>query len=309
MLKEYENEEIDEEDVDDDYDEDDEEEDEDDEDDEEEDDEDDEEEDDDDDEDEDDDDEDEGDDDDEEEDDYEDEDDDYDDLPQEWIDLLEEMPDIKEQFMEDKELNEYNTVPEYFFSYFEKLKDSEPFFTCFEGGQGVFDNFYELYGSWDDEEDEEEEDDDDSELSDDEILELVKKHIESLKYFLSVIDLDRHDYGKDYFDFDNVEVKIMNSDEYAQISDEVDKYRDKNVRNLCSDAMLDKILPNEDDNPIMAFDDALFEQTQNDYILYYILWPLGGIKDIENPFAPYEKLWEYGVDIRFVSKNLIAVVR
>lgn len=222
------------------------------------------------------------------------------DLPKEWVDLLESMPDVMEDFIEDKALDMYETIPSYFFSYFEinfegdYYKKCEPFFTCFEGGKAVFDNFYGIYGDT-------ASDDRDKITDDEEILELMKKHIEGMKYMTGLND-------EQYYDFDSMQIMVVSKEEYLKN----EKLRDKEgggLRSEISAAMLDYILPEEEDNPICAFYEALYEQTQDSYIRYYILWPLSLIKNKSNPFEPYKILWENNISVYLVDKNLMIAVK
>lgn len=217
------------------------------------------------------------------------------DLPQEWINVLERMPEVREVFIEDKEDDEDEMIPIYFFSYFEDdIKECEPFFTCFERGKEVFNNFYSIYGS---------DNDEDKTLDDEQIIDLVKKHIEGMKYLLELND-------NDTYDFDNMEIKLLSKEEYIQNKNSEDiNIEDNDIRNECSDSMLDNVLPEEEENPISAFHEALYEKTQNYYILYYILWPLGKIDDISNPFDAYKKLWENNIEIHLLSKDLMVAVK
>lgn len=218
------------------------------------------------------------------------------DLPKEWIDLLESMPDVMEDFVEDKRYNMDETISPYFFTYFEEdYKKCEPFFTCFEGGKAVFDNFYGIYGDSSSNNNEK--------ITDDEqILDLMKKHIEGMKYLTELND-------EQYYDFDSVQIMVVTKEEYLQNEKFRKSGKDRGLRSEISSAMLDYILPEEEDNPISAFFEALYYHTQDYRISYYILWPLSLIKNKNNPFAAYEKLWENNISVYFVDENLMIAVR
>ncbi|MDE6253230.1 MAG: hypothetical protein K2M78_11480 [Lachnospiraceae bacterium] len=218
------------------------------------------------------------------------------DLPKEWIDLLESMPDVMEDFVEDKELDMDEMIPSYFFSYFEDdYRKCEPFFTCFEGGKAVFDNFYGIYGDTGS--------NDGNKITDDEqILELLKKHIEEMKYMTELND-------NQYYDFDSMQLMVVSKEEFIKNEKLRDIKKEEGLRSELSAAMIDYILPEEEDNPICAFYEALYEQTQNNYILYYILWPLSLIKNKSNPFESYKILWENNISVYLVDENLMIAVR
>lgn len=218
------------------------------------------------------------------------------DLPKEWIDLLESMPDVMEDFVEDKELDMDEMIPSYFFSYFEDdYRKCEPFFTCFEDGKAVFDNFYGIYG-------ETGSNDGDKITDDEQILELMKKHIEGMKYMTGLND-------KQYYDFDSMQLMVVSKEEFIQNEKFNDIKEEGGLRSELSAAMLDYILPEEEDTPICAFYEALYEQTQNYYISYYILWPLSLIKNKGNPFESYKILWENNISVYLVDENLMIAVR
>ncbi|MBD5135762.1 MAG: hypothetical protein HDT39_07355 [Lachnospiraceae bacterium] len=219
------------------------------------------------------------------------------DLPQEWIKLLESMPEVKEDFVEHKKLDMDEMIPIYFFSYFQDdYRKCEPFFTCFEGGKAVFDNFYGIFGNKDS-------NDSDKNLDDEQIMKLVKKHIEGMKYLIEELN------DKEYYDFDSMQILIMSREEFNQNERFKNSNEDGGLMDEASDSMLDNILPEEEDNPIMAFHEALYEQTLDYYILYYILWPLGMIKNKNNPFEAYKKLSDNGIHVCLVDQNLMVAVR
>lgn len=222
------------------------------------------------------------------------------DLPKEWIDLLEKMPDVKEDFIEDKAQDMDEMIPSCFFHYFdqyyEDYKECEPFFTCFEGGKAVFDNFYGIYGDTDS-------NGEDKITHDEQIMELMKKHIKGMKYMTELND-------EQYYDFDSMQIMVVSKEEYIQNKNL--KYNIKEeggLRSEISSAMLEYVLPEEEDNPISAFYEALYEQTQDDYIQYYILWPLSGKSNDENPFSAYKKLWENNISVYLVDENLMIAVK
>ncbi len=211
------------------------------------------------------------------------------DLPQEWIDLLDTMPDIREEFIEAKLYNEDEMLSPYFFSYFEEdYKLCKPFFLCFERGEAVFNNFYSLYGTTDSES---------KEINDAKIQTLLRKHMEGMNYLLELRN------EKTY----TIEEMKFEETTYESLSNEYDFQKIDNgiVLNYITDAMLFNVLPEEEDNPVVAFLEPLYQLTGNYMVIYYILWPLGGNDDLENPFAAYIELWKQGITPYIINDNLV----
>ena len=212
-------------------------------------------------------------------------------LPKEWIDLLNSMPEIKDIFIEDMELNGNEIIPSYFFSYFEEdFKECEPFFTCFERGKEVFDNFYELYGDGQFKS---------NELDDMENKLLVKKHIEAMNYLLKLDNEETYNIKN---------IKEMSEREF---NNEYDRYDIDNVdiENRWHNSMWDNILPAEKDNFLMTLVEALYQVTLDYNLIFYILWPLGKKDDVENPYKAYVELWTSGVKPYIIDENLAVAVK
>lgn len=221
----------------------------------------------------------------------------FDDLPEEWIHLVKTIPDLIYDFVDDKRHTD-DMLPEYFFNYFEDdYKECEPFFTCFECGEEVFRNFYGIYGD--------SVSDYEKELSDEDIMELVRKHIKGMNYLLASKNFDQ-------YDIDSVTIKVMSSiNEAKEIIPEWEDYEDiesSDERYDVMGIMIDE-LPEEEDNPISAFWEPLYEQTQSFYIRAYIIWPLVKQADIENPFEAYKILWENSIDIYTNEEGELVAVK
>lgn len=217
------------------------------------------------------------------------------DLPQEWIELLNQMPKIKERFVEDKKVNRDEMISPYFFSYFmDDYKLCEPFF-CFERGKEVFNNLFELYGKSETAESIV------KNLNEDELKELIIKHINGINYLLKMED-------EKTYDIRNMEIRELTGKQFE------DNYyanyiEDSDVRDSCNEAMIYDVLPKDDENPISAFHEALYELTLDYNIIYYILWPLGKIDDVDNPYKGYVELWKRRIKPYIIDKNLLVVVR
>lgn len=212
-------------------------------------------------------------------------------LPKEWIDLLNSMPEIKDIFIEDMELNENEIIPPYFFSYFEEdFKECEPFFTCFERGKEVFNNFYELYGDGQFKS---------NELDDMENILLVKKHIDAMNYLLKLDNEETYN------------IKNIKEMPEREFNNEYDRYDIDNVdiENRWHNSMWDNILPAEKDNFLMTLVEALYQVTLDYNLIFYILWPLGKKDDVENPYKAYVELWTRGVKPYIIDENLAVAVK
>ncbi|MBD5105721.1 MAG: hypothetical protein HDT41_01850 [Lachnospiraceae bacterium] len=222
------------------------------------------------------------------------------DLPEEWIKLVKTIPNLYDVFVEDKGLDMGEMLPVGFLSYFQDdYKECEPFFTCFEGGWEVFHNFYNIYGKDFDSCEEEK-------LSDGDIRELMKKHMKGMNSLLELCA------DGDSYDADSMEIKILPSIEEAEefVSDWEDweEVECADIRQEIMNVVID-MLPDEEENPISAFWEPLYEQTQDYHILAYIMWPLMKRADIENPFEAYKMLWEHDITIYCKDKELLAVRR
>lgn len=212
-------------------------------------------------------------------------------LPKEWIDLLNSMPEIKDIFIGDMELNENEIIPSYFFSYFEEdFKECEPFFTCFERGKEVFDNFYELYGDGQFKS---------NELDDMENKLLVKKHIEAMNYLLKLDNEETYNIKN---------IKEMSEGEF---DNEYDRYdiANEEMEFICNRTMRHIILPDAEENFLVELEEALYQVTSDYNLIFYILWPLGKKDDIENPYKAYVELWTRGVKPYIIDKNLAVAVK
>lgn len=217
------------------------------------------------------------------------------DLPQEWIELLNQMPKIKEQIVRDKKVNKYEMISPYFFSYFmDDYKLCESFF-CFERGKEVFNNLFELYGKSETAESIV------KDLNEDELKKLIIKHINGINYLLKMKD-------EKTYDIRNMEIRELTGEQFEDDYDAND-IEDSDIRDSCNEAMIYDVLPKDDENPIAAFDEALYELTLDYNIIYYILWSLGKIDDVDNPYKSYVELWKRGLKPYIIDENLLVVVR
>ncbi|AEY65513.1 hypothetical protein [Clostridium sp. BNL1100] len=218
------------------------------------------------------------------------------DLPKEWVELLNFMPSIKAQFIRDKKLNRDEMISPYFFSYFiDDYKRCEPFFLCFESGKEVFDNFYELYGK------EEPIITEDKTLNQDELSQLLTKHIYGMNYLLEI-------GGEETYDIHEMKIKELSEEDFLNQYDS-DDIENEDIKGCCSQVMRLNILPDENINPIVEFEEALYELTLDYNLIFYILWPLGKVDDVENPYKPYVELWKKEIKPYIINKNLLVAVR
>lgn len=218
------------------------------------------------------------------------------DLPQEWIVLLNSMPGIKVQFIRDKKVNIDEMISPYFFSYFlDNYKNCEPFFLCFERGKEVFDNLYELYG-----EDRSTEAMDET-LHKNELNKLLIRHIEGMNYLLEM-------EGEPTYDIHEMEIKELSEEDFLDQYATVD-IENEDMKGCCSQVMRLNILPDKEINPIVEFEEALYELTLDYNLIFYILWPLGKVDHIENPYNAYVKLWKADIKPYIINKNLLVIVR
>ena len=218
------------------------------------------------------------------------------DLPKVWVDLLNSMPDIKEVFISDKKVNSREMIPPYFFSYFiEDYKNCEPFFLCFERGKEVFDNLYELYGK------NESEELADKNITETELKELITKHINGMNYLLAM-------KGETIYDIHKMKIEELTEQDFDDKYDAED-IEDAFIRRRCSQIIRHNILPAHQENPIVEFEEALYELTQNSYLIQYILWPLGKVVDVGNPYKAYVELWKRGIEPYIIDEDLLVVVR
>lgn len=211
------------------------------------------------------------------------------DLPQEWIELLNSMPEVKEEFIEDKLCNEDEMIPPYFFSYFsDDYMLCKPYFLCFERGEEVFNNFYKLYG--------------DAEPISKEIDDVTLKNL-LIKRMEGINDLLKLSNEKIY-DISNIKFEETT---YDTLKEEYNLHdiEEVEIKDFSSNIMNMDILPDETQNPISAFEEALYNLTLDYNIVYYILWPLGKKDDIENPYTAYIKLWEKGIKTYVINENLV----
>ncbi len=218
------------------------------------------------------------------------------DLPQEWVDLLNSMPGIKGQFIRDKKVNRDEMISPYFFSYFlDDYKSCKPFFLCFERGKEVFDNLYELYG----------EDESVKQvnkiLDENELTKLLIRYIEGVNYLLEM-------EGETTYDIHEMEIKELSEEDFLDEYDSVD-IENEDIRGCCSQVMRYNILPDGDINPIVEFEEALYELTLDYNLIFYILWPLGKVDDVENPYKAYVELWKMEIKPYIINKDLLVIVR
>lgn len=210
-------------------------------------------------------------------------------LPKEWIDLLNSMPQVRDEFIDDKLCNEDEMISPYFFSYFsDDYLKCKPYFLCFERGEDVFNNFFNLYGKNEPIK---------KDIDDITLKELIVKHMEGINNIFRLSNQKTYNIA---------EMKIEEST-YECIKKEYDlnNIESIDIKDRCADAMWHDILPNEDENPISAFDEALYNETLDYNIVYYILWPLGKIDYINNPYEAYVKLKQKGVKLYIINRNLV----
>lgn len=215
------------------------------------------------------------------------------DLPQEWVCLLNSMQDVKEVFIRDKKLFRNDMISPCFFSYFEDdYKKCEPFFLCFERGKEVFDNFYELYGE------DESSEPEDKDITENELKELLARYIYGLNYLLEM-------EGEAIYNIHEMDIQESNEED---LEDNYDIEEDTDIGNCCYQSMNHNIL-SKVENPINEFEEALYDLTMDYNLILYILWPLGKVDDVENPYKAYVELWKRGIRPYIINKNLLVVVR
>ena len=206
------------------------------------------------------------------------------------------MPDIKEQFIEDKKLNKDEMISPYFFSYFmNDYKGCESFFLCFERGKEVFNNLYELY------EENESSETIGKNIDDKELKELLTRHIEGINNLLEIDD-------KTQYNIDEMEIRVLSEEEFENEFN-LDDIENDDIIACCSSTMRLYVLPRSHKNPIVEFEEALYQLTLNYNIIFYVLWPLAKIYYIENPYEPYVELWKGGTTPYIINKNLLVAVR
>ena len=214
-------------------------------------------------------------------------------LPQEWITLLNSMPKIKSEFIKDKRVNKDVMITPYFFSYFsDDYMLCKPYFLCFERGEEVFNNFYSLYG---------ENELTNNEIDDIELKKLLINRIEGINDLLKLSNEKRY----------NISNMKFEKTTYDKINEEYDLHNieEIDIKDYCTDIMWTKILPDERQNPICTFEEALYNLTLDYNIVYYILWPLGKKDDIENPYTAYAKLWEKGIKTYVIDEKLVKYIK
>lgn len=214
-------------------------------------------------------------------------------LPQEWITLLNSMPKIKSEFIKDKRVNKDEMITPYFFSYFsDDYMLCKPYFLCFERGEEVFNNFYSLYG---------ENELTNNEIDDIELKKLLINRIEGINDLLKLSNEKRY----------NISNMKFEKTTYDKINEEYDLHNieEIDIKDYCTDIMWTKILPDERQNPICTFEEALYNLTLDYNIVYYILWPLGKKDDIENPYTAYAKLWEKGIKTYVIDEKLVKYIK
>lgn len=225
-------------------------------------------------------------------------------IPEEWKSILEKMPELKELFEEQQECDEYEIVPPYFFHYFrpdnyEKCRE----FFCYENGQAVYKNLVDIFEATKNnyckdnmvaayftvEK---------KEILEDELKSYVQKYINGINYFL--------EDEEEFYDFTKMNIKVMKKEEFDK------KYDYYNI-DACElhDYIGDSIIyemPDEEQNPIACFYEPLY-QIDCDYDLaHYIIWPLLGKNNEDNPFTGYKLLWENGYKPFIVDKENIVIV-
>ncbi|EES48950.1 MULTISPECIES: hypothetical protein [Clostridium] len=214
------------------------------------------------------------------------------DLPEEWITLLNSMPKVKNEFIDYKRANRDEMIPPYFFSYFsEDYMLCKPYFLCFERGEEVFNNFYNLFGK--------------NEPTSKEIDDIILKKL-FIKRIEGINDLYKLSNERLY----NIQNMKFEKTTYDELSEEYNLHdiEEIDIKDYCSEIMWTKVLPDEKQNPICAFEEALYNLTLEYNIVYYILWPLGKKDNIENPYSPYVELWKKGIKTYVIDENLVKYI-
>lgn len=164
----------------------------------------------------------------------------------------------------------------------------KPYFLCFERGEDVFNNFYNLYGD---------SEPTSKEIDDTTLKKLLVKHLEGINNILKLSN-------EKIFNIADMKFEKTN---YDCIKQEYDLHNIESVeiKDKCVDIMWNNILPREDENPIFAFEQALYNETLDYNIVYYILWPLGKIDNISNPYEAYVKSRQKGVQVYIINERLV----
>ena len=105
-----------------------------------------------------------------------------------------------------------------------------------------------------------------------------------------------------------MDIKELSEEEFENEYDLGD-IENEDIRRCCGQIMRHNVLPKASVNPIVEFEEALYELTFNYNIIFYILWPLGKVDDVENPYKAYVELWKRGIKPYIINKNLLVVVR
>lgn len=237
--------------------------------------------------------------------------------PKEWDNIMDS--DLKDYFIEEEIEDD---VPEDFFTYcyemfFEKYINYKPFFTCFEKGEEVFENFYKIYGeSWDLEEGEELEDLED--LTDEQLL---IQYIDGINYLQSLVEKEgyreaaKHNMellqslgAGEFYDIGQMEIKRVTYKEFKEQYDEDDLEYNSVIWEYIEEILDEIVWPKFEENFIMNFIEPFYQLFGDYKVIDYILWPIAKREDIENPFKPYVELREREMEVYIIDKNTLVIV-
>lgn len=264
--------------------------------------------------------------------------------PKEWDSLMDQ--DLKDYFLEERFKDD---VPESFFTYgykfFAQYLDYKPFFTCFEKGEEVFENFYNIFGKlWDMEEERTLEEllykqqnktfvrdmyernslksvSQKKKLTDERLKEILIRFINGINYLKKLVGREKYKEIAKYntkflpfmemhklYDIRQMEIKRITDKEFREeYAEDTLKYNSF-IWEYIEDA-LDKIVWSDfQENFIMHLRKPLYELLGDYKVVNCILWPIAKKEDIENPFNPYVELNERGMEVYIADENTLVVV-
>ena len=229
-------------------------------------------------------------------------------VPIEWQLVLEKKPNLKKLFLDQEKEDVYGEapVPPYFFHYF-RPNNYDAFkglFVPFKNGKEMFKRIKEIYeltkedykpqldGSFTYFKKER-----DKNITTEQIASLVLKCIQSLNMILK-------DYGQELrIREDDIEVHIMDKGTFDKMYDP-DETLEADIWILVQEWDV-QLEPDKEKNPLVFFNEALYQIAADYGVAKYISWPLKGRRDIEDPYKGYFDIWKLGYMLRIVNPECI----
>lgn len=242
------------------------------------------------------------------------------DLPKSWIEIIEKDEILKELFAE--YFSEYEPVPEFLFQELRgDLDRIKPIFELYgENGIEMYEKILEIDILTKNTMQTVMEDGNISyagyfymKSKDDE--KMARQYV--LEYIKAINKIYVEEFEEEPLIEDDAFIEFITGKEAVQIKAELDKAWNEGEPYLPEMDMYEGLgdwftnldFKEECEELGELLEEALYHISNDYYLSYYINWSLVDMPVMENPFLAYYKLWCMGLEVRFVEKNRVIVIK